>query len=111
LQKNCAVLQEKRFRAPAPPLLVAVSVAVAARGHHATGLAAGVAAGGAALAVVAARGPTCPGLAAGAVMAIADAAAAALGGPSGGSVGVLLSWEAGDCSCLVSKQENKAVPI
>jgi hypothetical protein len=24
---------------------------------------------------------------------------------------VLLSWEAGDCSCLVSKQETKAVTI
>ena len=31
--------------------------------------------------------------------------------PSGGSAGVLLSWEAGDCSCLTSKQETKAVPI
>ncbi len=31
------------------------------------------------------------------------------GVPSGSSAGVLLSWEAGDCSCLVSKQETKAV--
>ncbi len=33
------------------------------------------------------------------------------GVPSGGSVGILLSWAAGDCSCRVSKQEKKAVPI
>ncbi len=31
--------------------------------------------------------------------------------PSGGSACVLLSWEAGDCGCLVSKQETKAVTI
>jgi hypothetical protein len=31
--------------------------------------------------------------------------------PSGGWAGILLSWEAVDCSCLVSKQETKAVTI
>ncbi len=34
-----------------------------------------------------------------------------LGVPPGGSASVLLSWEAGACSCLVSKQGTKAVPI
>jgi hypothetical protein len=33
------------------------------------------------------------------------------GVPSGGSAGILLSWTAGDWSCLVSKQEKQAVPM
>jgi hypothetical protein len=64
------VLQEKQFRAPAPPLLVSAPVAVAASGLTDDGLAAGVAGGGAVSAAVAARGPACPGLAAGAVAAL-----------------------------------------
>jgi hypothetical protein len=45
VQKTCVALQEKRFRSPAPPLLVAALAAVAARGPAAAGLAAGVEAG------------------------------------------------------------------
>jgi hypothetical protein len=78
----------KRFRAPAPPLLVAAPTsgaspaAVAARGP--AGLAASVAAVGAASAVVAALGPAAAGLAAGVAVAseaMATAGAAAPGGP------------------------------
>jgi hypothetical protein len=120
VQKTCVGLQEKRFRAPAPPLLVAALAAVAARGPAAAGLVAGVAAGSAA------RGPACPVWLLvrwhprGPRRQLQPAALLPLGWgslrrqqrsgiPSGGSAGVRLSWEAGDCSCLVCKQETKAV--
>ena len=70
MQKTCVVMEEKLFRTPAPPLLVAELAAVAACSSAAAGLAAGVAGGGAVSAAVAARGPACPGLAAGAVAAL-----------------------------------------
>ncbi len=85
MQKTCVVLQEKRFRAPAPPLLVAALAAVAARGPAAAGLGAGAAAAGAA----AAAGEAMAGA------AMADAAAAALGDPVrrlGGRPLVLGGW-------------------
>jgi hypothetical protein len=102
MQKTCVVLQEKRFRAPAPPLLVATLAAVAACGPAAAGPAAGEAAGGTASAAAAAglgadaaaAGAAAAGAAvAGAVMA--DAAAAALGDPVwrlGGRPLVLGGW-------------------
>ncbi len=70
MQKTCVVLQENRFRAPAPPLLVAAPTgeaaqALVAAGGPAAGMAAGVVAVGAASAVAAALGPAATGVAAG----------------------------------------------
>ncbi len=104
--------------------VAAVGASSEALGPAAAGQAAGVAVAGAAMAMAGAAagasalGPAAAGLAAGvavagAAMAMAGAAAGVLrrrpGVPSGGSVGILLSWAARDCSCLVSKQEKRAI--
>ncbi len=73
--KTCVGLQEKRFRAPAPPLLVAALAAVASRGPAAAGLGAVAATAGAAAGGAAAAGEAMAGA------AMADAAAATLGDP------------------------------
>jgi hypothetical protein len=53
-----------------------------------------------------------PATAASVAAMAADAAVAASGTlPSGGSAGVPWSWTAGDCCCLISHQENKAILI
>jgi hypothetical protein len=80
MQKTCVVMQEKRFRAPAPPLLVAAQAAVAGCGTPAAGLAPGAVAAWRASTAVAARGPAAAGLAAHVAVAGAAAASAAAAG-------------------------------